>query len=95
VLKRVQCKLICKDPGIDKDLNNDLEHRGSADIGPQILNGAAKIFSDGDISKLKVHILVHNAAMGHAAILEKQTMEDFDAIFNVNGEFYFLSLLNL
>jgi len=57
---------------------------GSADIGPQILNGAAKIFSDGDISKLKVHILVHNAAIYHTTILEKQTIEDFDAVFNVN-----------
>jgi len=63
---------------------------GSADIGSQILNGAAKIFSDGDTSKLKVHILVHNAAIAPTAILEEQTIEGIDAVFNVNVRGTFL-----
>jgi NAD(P)-dependent dehydrogenase (short-subunit alcohol dehydrogenase family) len=42
-----------------------------------------------------VHILVHNAAIGRTAILEKQTIEEFDVVFNVNGGFLFLATLEL
>ena len=58
---------------------------GSVDIGPTTLKRAAELFAGGDTSDLKIHIIVHNAALVDDSMLEEETAENINTIFNVNG----------
>jgi NAD(P)-dependent dehydrogenase (short-subunit alcohol dehydrogenase family) len=49
------------------------------------LKRAADLFVGGDTSDLKIHIIVHNAALVADNMLEEETAENINAIFNVNG----------
>ncbi|KIM90608.1 hypothetical protein PILCRDRAFT_84544 [Piloderma croceum F 1598] len=57
---------------------------GSVDIGSTTLKRAADLFAGGDTSDLKIHIIVHNAALVDDNILEEETAENVNTIFNVN-----------
>lgn len=58
---------------------------GSEDIGNTTLKRAAELFAGGDVSGLKIHIIVHNAALVDDNSLEAETVETINAVFNVNG----------
>lgn len=58
---------------------------GSVDIGATTLKRAADLFAGGDTSDLTIHIIVHNAALVDDNILEEETAENINTIFNVNG----------
>jgi NAD(P)-dependent dehydrogenase (short-subunit alcohol dehydrogenase family) len=49
------------------------------------LKRAAELFTGGDISNLKVHIIVHNAAIVDDKMLEAETIESINAVLNING----------
>jgi hypothetical protein len=55
------------------------------DIGNTTLKRAADLFAGGDVPGLKVRIIVYNAALVDGNMLEAETVETINAIFNVNG----------
>jgi len=57
---------------------------GSVDIGTITLKRATDLFAGGDTADLKVHIIVHNAALVDDNMLEAETVETINAVFNVN-----------
>jgi short-subunit dehydrogenase len=68
---------------------------GSVDIGTQILQRAVDLFAEGDQTDLKVHILIHSAALVSNRNLEAETIESFNSIFNVNGSFFLDTVTSL
>jgi 3-oxoacyl-[acyl-carrier protein] reductase len=60
-------------------------NRGTTDVGQNILKAAIDLFTDGDSSQLKIHILIHNAAVTEFGTIETQTLQGIDDLFNVNG----------
>lgn len=59
---------------------------GSPTVGPAFVKAAADVFAEGDEKSLKVHILIHNAAVLIDNNLEDIKIDDFNLLFNVNGE---------
>jgi len=57
----------------------------SVEIGAITLKSAADIFARGDKSSLRIHIIVHNAAIVVDNTLEAETIENFNTVFNTNG----------
>jgi len=57
---------------------------GSEDIGTKTLKRAADLFAGGDTVHLKIHIIVHNAGLVDDHMLEAETVETINLIFNVN-----------
>jgi len=68
---------------------------GSVDIGTQILQRAVDLFAEGDQTDLKVHVLIHSAALVSNRNLEAETIESFNSIFNVNGSFFLDTVTSL
>jgi short-subunit dehydrogenase len=60
-------------------------NRADADVGQRFLKAAVDLFADGDASRLKIHILINNAAIGESGFLESQTFEGIDRLYHVNG----------
>ena len=63
-------------------------YSGKVDVGENILKAAVDLFSDGNASQLKIHILIHNAAMTDFGTIETQTLQGINDLFNVNGLFH-------
>ena len=62
-------------------------YRGDADIGQKFLKASTDVFTDGDISQLKIHILVHNAADARRGFLETETLESINGQLEANSSF--------
>jgi 3-oxoacyl-[acyl-carrier protein] reductase len=62
-------------------------YRGDVDIGQKFLKASADVFTDGDISQLKIHILVHNAADARFLSLEEETWESINDQLQANSSF--------
>jgi len=62
---------------------------GDVDIGQKLLKASADVFADGDISQLKIHILVHNASDTRFGLLETETWESINDQLqaNIRGPF--------
>jgi len=63
---------------------------GKVDAGQKILKAAVDLFADGDASLLKIHVLIHNAAMTEFGTIETQTLQGIDDLYNVNVRGTFL-----
>jgi len=63
---------------------------GMVDVGEKILKAAVDLFARGEPSHLKIHILVHNAAISGFATLETETLQGINDMFNNNVRGTFL-----
>jgi len=55
------------------------------DVGQKFLKASVDLFADGDVSQLKIHILVHNACNPAFGPLDTQTVELIDDQLKANS----------